>query len=693
MSRPIYARVLRIVVPVLFAAATAAPAAAATRVWPVLIGPGCNGTLQQCIDTAIAGDIVRIVSDDIFVTDAYTAIDEDVVINKSLTLEASPGIDAVFLPGRTVVVDSPTTGALAVTLRRLVIRAGSVRVTHRSTADSTYTLDQMRIDEAAGETGDCAIRFEDAGAGSPSFVLGDSTLRFRNARPLTPSAVCAQGQGGPWRVSFFRNRIDSENGAVSAGMAIGGTSSGTVTVAGNQLFVFGSVRGLVVSQNVGSTANVLRIHDNVVTGQSSPASSTEAAIRASLTNTDVRVVNNTVVRNTTGITVGGFGTATSSGRVANNIVAFNSTGLVVSVTLPAIANEDNLVSGNTFDGFTPGPGTIAVDPQFVSMYDYRLLPTSPARDSGRNADVETLFGVAFDGDGERRIVDGTVDIGAFESNGDQSIRHLATVANTFGNSTELDALRSVGATGNVLLTPLRGSVTGSELEQNLGVFQQPDATGYYYLAFHENTGVSVSPGRSIAAFVPSRGATGFLHTTTLGSVVDQYSRITNPELDSRPAAIAFVTHNWNPGGSGGTYHNYRLGLDYVAPNWYVSNQDGTPMQSGRAFNIVVAPLGSPNAFVRPVGTSARAELRLEHPLLDDSECAAPQASRSGATPNNTAFSLEYRAGGLGAPGHWFIVAEGAGSPTFPANAAFNVMVPGAQANSCSTNRLFSDGFE
>jgi hypothetical protein len=674
------------------AAATAFPADAATRSWPVLIGPGCNGSLQQCIDTATAGDTVRIIGDDLLTPNAYTAIDEDIVVNKSLTLEASPGIDAVFAPGRTLFVDSPTTGLVSVTLRRLVVRAGGVRILHRSFGDSTYTLDRMRIDETAAGGGDCAIDFDDRGEGRPSFVLGDSTLRFRERKPSAPAAVCARGGGGPWQVSFFRNVVDSDNAALASGMAILGTSSGNVTLSANQLFMYGSARGVVVSQNPGSTANVLALRDNLVTGQVALPSQSEFAISVVPTNTELRLVNNTVARNSKAIGIGFRDGDATFGRVANNIVAFNESGLGVDTRYTTIAIDRNLVFGNLVDGSLPGTGTIGLDPQFVSMKDFRLRPASPARDSGNNADVATLFGIAFDADGERRIANATVDVGAFEWLGEHSFRHVASGANTSFNSTRFDGLPILGPLETLVLTPLRGPVSGPELADTLGVFQEISGAGTYY-AFHEDTGADLTPGRRFHALVAARGATGFLHTSTSGSVVDAYSRISHPELDSNPGAIAFVTHNWNPGGGAGIYHDHRLGLDYAAPNWFVGNQDNADMLSGRSFNIVVAPVGSPNAFVQQVGGSARAELRLEHALLDDNECATLQVGRNGSTLNNTAFSLEYRAGGFGAPGHWFIVAEGAGAPTFPANTAFNVMVSGAQANACRTPRLFSNGFE
>jgi len=59
------------------------------------------------------------------------------------------------------------------------------------------------------------------------------------------------------------------------------------------------------------------------------------------------------------------------------------------------------------------------------------------------------------------------------------------------------------------------------------------------------------------------------------------------------------------------------------------------------------------------------------------------------------FGVQYvDAVGPGAPGHWFIVAEGTGTPTFPLSAGANVMVPGAQADACrDDDRIFDDGWD
>jgi hypothetical protein len=125
------------------------------------------------------------------------------------------------------------------------------------------------------------------------------------------------------------------------------------------------------------------------------------------------------------------------------------------------------------------------------------------------------------------------------------------------------------------------------------------------------------------------------------------------------------------------------------------------MPVGVSFNVVVAPFfATANAF-QIVSPTAASRVPLSHFLLDDNPCAAPQVSRvdtpltsAGLVDDDVPLSVDYSAGIGAAPGHWFIRAEGIGSPAFPAGAAFNVLVPGTQASACRDNdRIFANGYE
>jgi hypothetical protein len=128
------------------------------------------------------------------------------------------------------------------------------------------------------------------------------------------------------------------------------------------------------------------------------------------------LVNNTVTVN------GGDGIYVSSGKgtLANNISAHNGgygTNKGSSGTIAAFSHND--VFGNAkgeYAGFTPlaGQGNLSVDPGLSNRYhDLHIQPDSPCRDAGDSASAITTTDV----DGQPRIQDASVDIGADESDG------------------------------------------------------------------------------------------------------------------------------------------------------------------------------------------------------------------------------------------------------------------------------------
>ncbi|MEO5624149.1 MAG: choice-of-anchor Q domain-containing protein [Dokdonella sp.] len=668
--------------------------AASTFIWP---SGSCTTTLQACIDAAAPGDTVLIGYSG---GGSTTVVNENILITKSLTLAAVATIDAVFGNGHFITVNSPPSGAMNVTLQRLTLRHGHVAVNHNSDTNSTYTLSQLLLEETDVFNGACVVDFADLGAGSPQFIFSENRLALQQSGggSFPPNGVCARGLGGPWQVSFFRNHVRSDNGSLGRAMTIGGTSSGTVTLDGNQILGNGFISGITFAQNTGSAANTLYIQNNSVVGQRSPASSTESGIGVVLTNTTLHLVNNSSVNNSNGIFISRVGADSSSGRVANNLIAYNQyEGVDIASDLASIVNNDyNLVYANGVNGFTPGANTVTSNPALVSLWNPRLTAASPARNAGNNADAPVFFlGPTYDADGELRFV-GTVDIGAYELNGDYAVVQRATAANTSGTTTLIDALAGLLSTNeNLLSTPFHeAAAAGTEMAANLGVLETALSPSNW-ATFREDSG-SLSTGRNFSVLAPFDGRTHYVHATTLGNVVGQFTRLDNVELNNHAAAIAFVEHNYNPGGGAGAYHDHRVGLYYEAGLWYIENQDLADMATFATFNVVIAPLGSPNAFTVAVNGVGFTSVRLNHPLLDGNNCAAPLVTRNAGTSvatNDVAFSLQYIAGSLGAPGHWYITAEGSGTPSFFNGAEFNVMVQGAQADACRDDRIFTDGFE
>ena len=170
-------------------------------------------------------------------------------------------------------------------------------------------------------------------------------------------------------------------------------------------------------------------------------------IRANYTNSviDATVVNNTFVNNVNeGTNTSDFGTlgiSRDSGDyasgldVSNNIFWGNTTnggaqalaiGKIISSNLPSgmIVNhstdEDNFSNLGTFN-------TSNADPLFTDAVngDFTLTNTSPAKNTGRNSSVTT----SFDLFGNPRVLEVTVDMGAYEYNSSLGIDDVDLVKN------------------------------------------------------------------------------------------------------------------------------------------------------------------------------------------------------------------------------------------------------------------------
>ena len=138
------------------------------------------------------------------------------------------------------------------------------------------------------------------------------------------------------------------------------------------------------------------------------------------------IVNNTLLWNTTKEPTDSALTLTAAGKiaeatVANNLIAFNSSGVR---GLPTLHFRNNCVYGNgsaNYAGFDEDPtgtnGNLSVDPEItdVNLFsgpgNHHLLPRSPCIGAG---DVSLVRSDDVDLDGDPRLVDGAVDIGADE---------------------------------------------------------------------------------------------------------------------------------------------------------------------------------------------------------------------------------------------------------------------------------------
>ena len=121
---------------------------------------------------------------------------------------------------------------------------------------------------------------------------------------------------------------------------------------------------------------------------------------------DPIITNCTITENTASKYGGGIYCYYSSPIITNCIFWKNT-----PVEIQASGGEDPVVTYSDIQGGYPGDGNINADPLFVSDSDYHLTESSPCINAGTNDATELPD---TDKDGNPRIVNGVVDMGAYE---------------------------------------------------------------------------------------------------------------------------------------------------------------------------------------------------------------------------------------------------------------------------------------
>ncbi len=157
----------------------------------------------------------------------------------------------------------------------------------------------------------------------------------------------------------------------------------------------------------------LTLTNATVAGNTATAGGGGIAIYGSLSLTQVTVEGNTAPSG------GGVLAISSSSLLLTNSIIAGSTGPDVTTAGPVVTQGGNLVQ----DGSLTGPGVLNVPPMLGPLqnnggptFTMALLSGSPAIDAGVNAYAVDASGnpLTTDQRGLPRIVDGTVDLGAFE---------------------------------------------------------------------------------------------------------------------------------------------------------------------------------------------------------------------------------------------------------------------------------------
>jgi hypothetical protein len=169
--------------------------------------------------------------------------------------------------------------------------------------------------------------------------------------------------------------------------------------------------------------------------------------------------------------------------------------------------------------------------------------------------------------------------------------HKSTAANSAGDYTTIDyPLTNGNPNAIILVTPNLdpGGLSVKYHDHPIGVYY--NTTASKWRIFNQDI-APMQIGASFNVFIPTAGpGVGvFVHTAIGGSGNQTY--INNPMTNGNPNAIVVVTPNWNPGGIGGVYANFPIGVYYnnTARKWAIFNQNGisSSMPANAAFNVYV----------------------------------------------------------------------------------------------------------
>jgi hypothetical protein len=322
-------------------------------------------------------------------------------------------------PGNDVSINNFSPTAATYVVRGLTLEKGTIRATQGSTNRLFVTIaGNVILDSDTGPFG--AIDVTTLAGGSKGAI--DFTIRGNTvtARPNPGSGSVGiriePGHEAAASGAITGNRVNFPESESNGSPIIvrNQNRSLSVDVIGNTTLGSHYEAGIFLAQIETGGTLAARVANNVIQGVDDE--SELLGIDGDLGQGTLRVaiVNNTFVRVSGGINLENNDIqGVLDAVIANNVIAAND-GIGVNVParlLPATRFGPNLLFGVTSSHLTPG--TLFVDPRFAGPDDFRLAADSPAIDAGAAAflpdDLTTDFA------GNPRIVDGAVDLGAFEA--------------------------------------------------------------------------------------------------------------------------------------------------------------------------------------------------------------------------------------------------------------------------------------
>lgn len=171
------------------------------------------------------------------------------------------------------------------------------------------------------------------------------------------------------------------------------------------------------------------------------------------------------------------------------------------------------------------------------------------------------------------------------------------VTNVSGDSAYLEDGATIAQPGAVLFMALNDTPDGvcgcAIVEKPLGVWY--DNSKQDWAVFTEDASDMPSAPSFNILVVPRATKSAFIVRATHSNTHGNHTFINSKLTNGQPRAVIQITQDFNPGGTlGGTNNDNPVGVRYypAMKKWAIFNENGKPMPSGAAFNVLVGASSS-----------------------------------------------------------------------------------------------------
>ncbi len=638
---------------------SAGAATAATLSWPG-VAP-CDTSLQACVNAAAVNDTVQI-------TAAAGEITAPLTINKPLVLTSASTARARFV-GTTIQIQSTFAGTgnlNALRNMQLIDTPLTVSMGSNEPADEhVVELDQLDISNALDLTAGISLTTPQTASAK---TLRIRHLRFAGGRGVSYTSSPPSAHVEVLDSHFLATRLGEPITLVLAGAS-------SATLRRNRVEVYSPGLGICMSVQGAPGATVTAdIDRNVTSGCDTGISLLAQTGAASVT---ARVRNNTLLSRSYGIALNG---AALSAMVDNNI--FSGTraagiGVFSGATVTAAHNLYHQAPQGVAGELNP----IVADPQLVSRLDPHLQPGSPA--------INAAFAPSIPPDGDFDGVNSALPtIGAYNYQFGGSGMHVATAENSSSNFTVIADTLSRPLNEVMVQSVIEGFPLPAWAPHHLGVYTTT-AAPLRTVIFSQNQQAIATP-RAFFVMDSNRHQT-FSHVAEASNISGNLTTVNWAPLNGNLFAKPVVVQRALP--AGGVINDRAIGVwyDLLAGRWTIFNQDQSPMPAGAMFDIILPAPNAPYAFTAPAATATSLDLIIDHPLTNNSPCAAvflTPVFQGVYVPS--AVHARYRPTTNGG-GRWTVL-RGDGN-LFQNGMDMHVYVDPARTRACLNEGLFIDGLE